>query len=65
MPVKKVPGNPVIGATINKSGSFRYKATEVGADTARAQIVKLVHGLRASDSLQVIGCQWVGLRVAH
>ncbi|MBC7600170.1 MAG: heavy metal translocating P-type ATPase, partial [Polaromonas sp.] len=42
MPVKKVVGNPVIGATINKSGSFRYKATKVGADTALAQIVKLV-----------------------
>ena len=42
MPVKKVPGDSVIGATINKSGSFRYKATKVGADTALAQIVKLV-----------------------
>ncbi|MDE2615604.1 MAG: heavy metal translocating P-type ATPase, partial [Burkholderiales bacterium] len=34
MPVKKVVGNAVIGATINKSGSFRYQATKVGADTA-------------------------------
>jgi cation transport ATPase len=34
MPVKKVVGNASIGATINKSGSFRYQATKVGADTA-------------------------------
>ena len=42
MPVKKVPGSLVIGATLNKSGSFRYRATKVGADSALAQIVKLV-----------------------
>src|SRR5581483_11784416 len=42
MPVKKQPGACVIGATINKSGSFRYRATKVGVDTALAQIVKLV-----------------------
>ena len=42
MPAKKRPGSTVIGATINKSGSFRYRATKVGADTALAQIVKLV-----------------------
>jgi Cu2+-exporting ATPase len=42
MPVQKGPGATVIGATINISGSFRYKATKVGADTALAQIVKLV-----------------------
>ena len=33
MPVEKKPGAMVIGATINKSGSFRYKATKVGADS--------------------------------
>ena len=42
MPVKKVVGASVIGATINKSGSFKYRATKVGADTTLAQIVKLV-----------------------
>lgn len=42
MPVKKGVGSTVVGASINKSGSFRYKATKVGADTALAQIVKLV-----------------------
>ena len=42
MPVPKEPGDAVIGATINVSGSFRYRATRVGTDTALAQIVKLV-----------------------
>ena len=50
MPVKKVPGDKVIGATINKSGSFRYKATKVGADTALAQIVKLVQEAQNSKA---------------
>ncbi|MDO8777205.1 MAG: heavy metal translocating P-type ATPase [Burkholderiaceae bacterium] len=50
MPVKKVLGDPVIGATINKSGSFRYKATKVGADTALAQIVKLVQEAQNSKA---------------
>ncbi len=50
MPVKKVVGNPVTGATINKSGSFRYKATKVGADTALAQIVKLVQEAQNSKA---------------
>ena len=50
MPVKKVVGNTVIGATINKSGSFRYKATKVGADTALAQIVKLVQEAQNSKA---------------
>ena len=42
VPVKKRPGDAVIGATINKTGTFRFRATRVGADTALAQIVKLV-----------------------
>jgi Cu2+-exporting ATPase len=42
VPVKKQPGSEVIGATINKTGTFRFRATKVGADTALAQIVKLV-----------------------
>ncbi len=42
MPVKKTVGDAVIGATMNKSGTFRYRATKVGVDTALAQIVKLV-----------------------
>ena len=42
LPVKKEPGLSVIGATINKTGTFRFRATKVGSDTALAQIVKLV-----------------------
>ncbi|HEY5831026.1 MAG TPA: heavy metal translocating P-type ATPase [Hyphomicrobiaceae bacterium] len=42
MPVTKGVGDTVIGATINKSGTLRYRATKIGADTALAQIVKLV-----------------------
>jgi len=50
MPVKKTVGDKVIGATINKSGSFRYRATKVGADTALAQIVKLVQEAQNSKA---------------
>ena len=42
VPVEKTIGSSVIGASINKTGTFRFKATKVGADTALAQIVKLV-----------------------
>ena len=50
MPVKKVPGSTVIGATISKSGAFRYRATKVGADTALAQIIKLVQDAQNSKA---------------
>ena len=50
MPVGKKPGNNVIGATINKSGTFRYTATKVGADTALAQIIKLVQEAQNSKA---------------
>ena len=50
MPVGKKPGDTVIGATINKSGSFKYRGTKVGADTALAQIVKLVQEAQNSKA---------------
>jgi Cu2+-exporting ATPase len=50
MPVKKSLGSQVSGATINKSGSFRYRATKVGAETALAQIVKLVQEAQNSKA---------------
>ena len=50
MPVQKGPGATVVGATINQSGSFRYTATKVGADSALAQIVKLVQEAQNSKA---------------
>jgi Cu2+-exporting ATPase len=50
MPVAKKPGDTVIGATINKSGTFQYSATKVGSDTALAQIVKLVQDAQNSKA---------------
>ena len=48
MPVSKTAGGSVIGATINGSGTFAYRATKVGADTVLAQIVELVGKAQAS-----------------
>lgn len=42
IPVKKQTGDEVIGSTINKTGSFLFKATHVGKDTALAQIINMV-----------------------
>ncbi len=50
IPVKKEPGNEVIGATINKTGSFKFQATKVGKDTALAQIIKLVQDAQGSKA---------------
>ncbi|MDX2217064.1 MAG: heavy metal translocating P-type ATPase [Oculatellaceae cyanobacterium bins.114] len=50
VPVKKQPGDEVIGATINKTGSFKFRATRVGKDTVLAQIVKLVQQAQGSKA---------------
>jgi len=50
MPVTKGVGAHVAGATINKSGAFRFEATKIGADTALAQIVKLVQEAQNSKA---------------
>ncbi len=50
MPVTKRPRDEVIGATINKSGSFSYRATKVGKDTTLAQIIKMVESAQASKA---------------
>jgi Cu2+-exporting ATPase len=50
LPVHKEPGAEVIGATINKNGTLRVRATKVGADTALAQIVQLVQEAQNSKA---------------
>jgi Cu+-exporting ATPase len=50
MPVEKGPGDTVVGATINKSGAFRFEATGVGADTALAQVIRLVREAQGSKA---------------
>jgi P-type Cu+ transporter len=50
LPVDKKPGDKVVGATINKHGSFKFEATRVGADTALAQIVKMVEDAQGSKA---------------
>ncbi|SDY67578.1 heavy metal translocating P-type ATPase [Hymenobacter psychrophilus] len=48
LPVEKKTGDPVFGATLNKTGSFRFEVTKVGADTMLSQIVKLVEDAQGS-----------------
>ncbi|MBA4066753.1 MAG: copper-translocating P-type ATPase [Isosphaera sp.] len=50
LPVTKAPGDPVIGATVNTTGSFRLTATKVGADTVLQQIVRLVQEAQGSKA---------------
>jgi len=50
LPAAKQPGDTVIGATINQTGSFRLRATKVGRDTMLAQIIRLVQQAQASKA---------------
>jgi len=68
LPVPKRPGDAVTGGTINQSGAIRFRATKVGAETALAQIVKLVEAAQASKApAQRLADRWaqylVGLAV--
>ena len=50
LPVDKAPGDSVVGATVNKTGAFRMTATAVGADTALAQVIRLVREAQGSKA---------------
>jgi Cu+-exporting ATPase len=50
LPVEKGPGDAVIGATLNKTGGFVFRATKVGTDTTLSQIVKLVEEAQGSKA---------------
>ena len=50
IPATKRAGDTVIGATINQTGSFRFRATRVGRDTMLAQIIKLVQQAQGSKA---------------
>lgn len=50
IPVEKTVGSKVIGASINKTGFIKYRATKVGSDTALAQIIKLVEDAQGSKA---------------
>lgn len=50
MPVDKHPGSPVIGGTLNGTGVITFKASRIGADTALAQIIKMVEEAQASTA---------------
>ena len=50
IPIEKNIGDKVVGASINKMGTFKFKATKVGEDTALAQIIKLVEDAQGSKA---------------
>jgi Cu+-exporting ATPase len=50
MPVEKLRGDEVIGGTLNKTGSFKFKATKVGKDTALANIIRMVKDAQGSKA---------------
>lgn len=50
IPVEKLVGDSVIGSTINKNGSFEFKATKVGSETVLAQIIRLIEDAQGSKA---------------
>lgn len=50
LPVEKSPGDPVIGATLNRLGAIQFEATKVGKETALAQIIRLVEDAQGSKA---------------
>ena len=50
MPMEKGPGDEVVGATVNRTGAFRFRATRVGAETALAQVIRMVQEAQGSKA---------------
>jgi len=50
IPVEKKKGDEVVGATLNKTGTFKFEATKVGKDTALAQIIRMVEDAQGSKA---------------
>ena len=50
MPVEKAVGDEIIGGTLNKTGSFKFRATRVGKDTALANIIRMVKDAQGSKA---------------
>lgn len=50
IPVAKTVGDPVVSATLNKAGAFKFRATRIGEDTTLAQIIRLVEEAGASKA---------------
>jgi P-type Cu+ transporter len=50
LPIEKAPGASVVGASLNKTGSFAFEATRVGKETVLAQIVQLVESAQGSKA---------------
>ncbi len=64
LPVEKKAGDTVIGATINKFGTFKYTATKIGKDTVLSQIIKMVEDAQGSKApIQKIADQVSGVFV--
>ncbi|NLD49266.1 MAG: copper-translocating P-type ATPase [Clostridiaceae bacterium] len=64
LPVEKKAGDSVIGATINKFGTFKFEATKVGKDTALSQIIRMVEDAQGSKApIQKIADQVSGVFV--
>jgi Cu+-exporting ATPase len=64
IPVEKKSGDEVVGATINKTGTFKFQATKVGKDTALAQIIRMVEDAQGSKApIQKVADQISGVFV--
>ena len=64
LPIEKGPGDPVIGATLNKLGLLKFEATKVGRETALAQIIRLVEDAQGSKApIQKLADQVSGIFV--